>query len=75
MTENDVRILLLRQVSIFGTKKQLASELGISTQNLHRFLAGKQGCANGHGERCAKIIQALGLEPVMVQVLKPKEEI
>jgi methylphosphotriester-DNA--protein-cysteine methyltransferase len=69
VTENDIRILLLRQVALFGGKEALADALGMSKQNLHRFLNGTQGL------RHHKVLDALGLETAMVRVLKPKTDI
>jgi hypothetical protein len=55
VTENDIRIMLLRQAALFGGKEALADALGMSKQNLHRFLNGTQGL------RHHKVLDALGV--------------
>lgn len=72
MTENDIRRALLKQRKLFGTQKALAESLGMSEQNLYRFLAGKQGLVGNGGH---KLLQALGIEPEIVRVLKPEIEL
>jgi hypothetical protein len=67
VTENDIRIMLLRQAALFGGKEALADALGMSKQNLHRFLNGTQGL------RHRKVLDALGV--TYVKTLGPKEEL
>lgn len=72
MTDEHIRMALLKQRRLFGTQKALAEALGMSEQNLYRFLAGKQGLVGNGGH---KLLQALGLEPAMVRILKPEIEL
>lgn len=72
MTEDAIRLVLLKQRKLFGTQKALAEAMGMSEQNLYRFLAGRQGLQGNGGH---KLMQALGLEAAMVKVIRPKEEL
>jgi DNA-binding transcriptional regulator YdaS (Cro superfamily) len=67
MTEDDLRLALLKQRKLFGTQKEMAKALGVSEQNLGRFITGKQGI------RMHKMLEALGLECATVTVIRPKE--
>lgn len=69
MTEDDIRLALLKQRKLFGTQQEMAKALGMSEQNLGRFMTGKQGLG------MHRLLKALGLEVVTVRVLKPKAEL
>jgi DNA-binding transcriptional regulator YdaS (Cro superfamily) len=73
LTDEHIRLALLRQRSLFGSQQAMARALGVSEQNLGRFLTGKQGIMTARGR--GKLIRALGLEVERVLVLKPKEGI
>jgi hypothetical protein len=53
VTEDDLRLALLKQRKLFGTQKEMAKALGVSEKNLGRFITGKQGI------RMHKMLEAL----------------
>ncbi len=68
MTEDDLRVAILKQRKLFGSQKELAEAIGISEQNLNRFICGQP-------VRFRAMQEAIGGHVAMVRVLKPDIEL
>lgn len=68
MTEDDLRVAILKQRKLFGSQKEMADALGVSEQNLNRFVCGQ-------GVRFRKMQEAIGAHIVTVTMLKPDIEL
>jgi hypothetical protein len=54
---------------LFGTQKEMAAAIGVSEQNLYRFISG------GQSIHFRKMQDAIGAHIAMVRVLKPDIEL
>lgn len=70
MSEDDLRLMLLKQRKLFGSQRALAQALGVSEQNLYRFIGGVQ-----KGIHFRKMQDAIGAHVVTVRMLKPDIEL
>lgn len=70
MNEDDLRLMVLRLRKLYGSQKALAQAIGVSENNLSRFVAGKQ--TSFHFRRMQ---EALGAHITTVRIIKPDIEL
>jgi DNA-binding Xre family transcriptional regulator len=70
VTEDDLRLMLLKQRKLFGSQQELARAIGVSEQNLYRFISGVQKSLH-----MRKMQEAVGAHVVTVRMLKPDFEL